>query len=106
MNGITIPVLGMVTAASSISAVVLLVLGYILGSQIKGAIKYMFAVVLIFAVLVVTGVIHITILETITQVVGVMVQSMNVSSFAAKFGSLSLPTIAFVGGFIAGMIKG
>jgi uncharacterized membrane protein len=107
-EGINLPLIGKITLVGGVVGVVLLVLGYIIGSAIKSGIKYAFVFLLFIVVLYVLGFLTKEIIIRIGESIGVLKSFYSgfQTNFGMGSGALNFQILMFVVGLMIGLLKG
>jgi len=106
MDLITLPILGTVTLEGGIISIILFIIGYVIGSGIKSALKYGLIFVLFLAVLAVLGYLPENILQRVVSVFSTLKPLVSEEGLLAYKGAMNLGLLAFVSGFVLGLVKG
>lgn len=102
-----IPFFGEVTIITGIVSIILLVVGYVIGSSLKNAAKMVLVILILIACFVILGILTSDVLRRVVEVIGILAPiASSLSSIGAIIGSFSAPIVAFMLGVAFGFLKG
>jgi len=106
MELVTLPFLGTVTLEGGVLALILFFLGYILGSGIKNAFKYVLIFVLFMVGLAVLGYLPTNILQRVAEVFSALKPLASEMGLNIFKGTVNMSLISFLTGLAIGLWRG